>query len=95
MPTKDVYVVCGRNELLTQYPELADELEEEIKRMEKENLEKQARIEALESKVSNHDSADQNTKDLDMDIFFCVATVCSRRVLLLIPYITTLATLGN
>ena len=66
MPTKDVYVVCGRNELLTQYPELADELEEEIKRMEKENLEKQAYVEALESKVSNHDSADQNAKDPDM-----------------------------
>jgi len=54
------------NELLAQYPELADELEEEIKKMEKENSEKQAYVEALESEVSNNDSAHHNTKDSDM-----------------------------
>eukprot|EP00537_Pseudo-nitzschia_pungens_P000800 CAMPEP_0172375842 /NCGR_PEP_ID=MMETSP1060-20121228/63664_1 /TAXON_ID=37318 /ORGANISM="Pseudo-nitzschia pungens, Strain cf. cingulata" /LENGTH=315 /DNA_ID=CAMNT_0013103129 /DNA_START=122 /DNA_END=1069 /DNA_ORIENTATION=+ len=47
------------NELLTQYPELADELEEEIKRMEKENAEKQAQVEELENKIS-HDTINDN-----------------------------------
>uniref|UniRef100_A0A7S4ER17 Uncharacterized protein n=1 Tax=Pseudo-nitzschia australis TaxID=44445 RepID=A0A7S4ER17_9STRA len=41
------------NELLTQYPELADELEEEIKKMEKENAEKQAMVDELENQTSN------------------------------------------
>ena len=46
----------GRNELLTQYPELADELEEEIKRMEEENSEKQAYVEDLENQISNDET---------------------------------------
>lgn len=41
------------NELLTQYPELADELEEEIKRMERENAEKQAYVEGLENQLTS------------------------------------------
>jgi len=41
------------NELLAQYPELADELEEEIKRMEKENSEKLDYVEQLENEISN------------------------------------------
>ena len=42
-----------RNELLTQYPELADELEEEIKKMEKGNAEKQAIVDELKNQTSN------------------------------------------
>jgi hypothetical protein len=42
----------GRNELLTQYPELAEELEEEIKRMEAENKAKQAELNEIQQKVS-------------------------------------------
>jgi len=53
------------NQLLEQYPELADELEEEIKRMEKENLEKQDYVETLENKVSN-DSTNGNPNDRGM-----------------------------
>jgi len=53
------------NELLTQYPELADELEEEIKRMEKENLEKEAHVDALETKMSN-DSSDGSLREPGM-----------------------------
>jgi len=56
------------NELLAQYPELADELEEEIKKMEKENSEKQAYVEALESEISNSDSAHHIAKDSDMTL---------------------------
>eukprot|EP00535_Pseudo-nitzschia_heimii_P002131 CAMPEP_0197183294 /NCGR_PEP_ID=MMETSP1423-20130617/7738_1 /TAXON_ID=476441 /ORGANISM="Pseudo-nitzschia heimii, Strain UNC1101" /LENGTH=282 /DNA_ID=CAMNT_0042633859 /DNA_START=341 /DNA_END=1189 /DNA_ORIENTATION=- len=54
------------NELLAQYPELADELEEEIKRMEEENSEQQGFVEALESEISNIDSTDDNGKDSDV-----------------------------
>jgi len=50
------------NELLTQYPELADELEEEIQRMEKENMDKQAHLEELENQISN-DTANGDGKD--------------------------------
>lgn len=52
------------NELLTQYPELAEELEEEIKRMESENAEKLADVERLQSEIAN-DSADDSQSDLD------------------------------
>ncbi|KAG7355574.1 hypothetical protein IV203_000260 [Nitzschia inconspicua] len=40
------------NELLSQYPELAEELEEEIKKMEAENAAKQAELEEMQSKLS-------------------------------------------
>jgi hypothetical protein len=53
------------NELLTQYPELADELEEEIKRMEKENSEKQAHVDSLETKMSN-DLSDGSLREENM-----------------------------
>lgn len=46
------------NELLTQYPELADELEEEIKKMEKENAEKKAYIDELENELASESSDD-------------------------------------
>ena len=42
-----------RNDLLEQYPELADELEEEIKRMELENAEKQAELDDLQTQGLN------------------------------------------
>jgi len=45
-----------RNELLTQYPELADELEEEIKRMEEENSEKLAHVEELKNQISEDET---------------------------------------
>lgn len=50
---------------MVNYPELADELEEEIKRMEKENSEKQAYAESLENRIPN-DSTDNNQNDPDM-----------------------------
>jgi len=53
------------NELLAQYPELADELEEEIKRMEKENSEKLDYVEQLENEISN-DSTDGNLNEPGM-----------------------------
>lgn len=62
-----VKLICidsDRNELLTQYPELAEELEEEIKRMESENAEKLADVERLQSEIAN-DSADDSQSDLD------------------------------
>mmetsp|Transcript_1420 Transcript_1420/g.3264 ORF Transcript_1420/g.3264 Transcript_1420/m.3264 type:complete len:285 (-) Transcript_1420:42-896(-) len=49
------------NELLTQYPELAEELEEEIKRMEKENTEKQADVERLQNEIGNDSTSDPGT----------------------------------
>ena len=48
---------------MTQYPELADELEEEIKRMEKENAEKQAYVEELKIKSSNKDDSTDDYVD--------------------------------
>ena len=47
---------------MTQYPELAEELEEEIKRMEKENAEKQADVERLQNEIAK-DSASDNRSD--------------------------------
>jgi len=74
--TKQDYVEAARrcltieqemNELLEQYPELADELEEEIKRMENENSEKQAHVEELEIDRSNKEnSTDDHAEDLGM-----------------------------
>jgi hypothetical protein len=46
-----------RNELLTQYPELAEELEEEIKKMEAENAAKQAELEEIQQTLSNKQPA--------------------------------------
>lgn len=43
---------------MTQYPELADELEEEIKKMEKENAEKKAYIDDLKNELSSESSDD-------------------------------------
>jgi len=54
------------NELLVNYPELADELEEEIKRMEKENAEKQAYAESLQENRIPNDSTDNNQNDPGM-----------------------------
>lgn len=42
-----------RNELLTQYPELAEELEEEIKKMEAENAAKQAELDEMQQRLSH------------------------------------------
>jgi len=44
------------NELLTQYPELADELDEEMKRLEEENAEKQAVVEKLENQIGSNNA---------------------------------------
>ncbi|OEU09605.1 hypothetical protein FRACYDRAFT_248453 [Fragilariopsis cylindrus CCMP1102] len=51
------------NELLVQYPELADELEEEIKRMEEENLEKQAKVDELKSEIGGSNNNVEETVD--------------------------------
>lgn len=50
---------------MTQYPELADELEEEIQRMERENSQKRDHVESLENKISN-DSTDDSRSDPGM-----------------------------
>jgi len=49
------------NELLTEYPELAEELEEEIKRMEKENAEKQADVERLQDEIAKDSTGDSQS----------------------------------
>jgi len=64
------------NELLTQYPELADELDEEMKRLEEENAEKRAEIEKLENQIGSNnvgktvdsgDSSSNNNGDKAVD----------------------------
>ena len=44
--------LCLRNELLEQYPELAEELEEEIQKMEVENAAQKAEVDMLQKKLS-------------------------------------------
>ncbi len=59
---KLIQLICfdfDRNELLTQYPELAEELEEEIKKMEDENKQKQADLERLRNEMSNESKTEQ------------------------------------
>lgn len=46
---------------MTQYPELAEELEEEIKRMEKENAEKQADVERLQNEIAKESTDDSQS----------------------------------
>ena len=46
---------------MAQYPELADELEEEIKRMENENAEKQAYVDSLENRITETDASADNS----------------------------------
>lgn len=54
------------NDLLIQYPELANEIEEEINRMEEENEEKQAKLDELEKQVhSNKAISDEHMVDDD------------------------------
>ena len=48
---------------MVQYPELADELEEEIKRMEEENLEKQAKVDELKSEIGGSNNNVEETVD--------------------------------
>ena len=48
---------------MVQYPELADELEEEIKRMEEENLEKQAKVDELKSEIGGSNNNVEDTVD--------------------------------
>jgi len=61
---------------LTQYPELADELDEEMKRLEEENAEKRAEIEKLENQIGSNnvgktvdsgDSSSNNNGDKAVD----------------------------
>ena len=48
---------------MVQYPELADELEEEIKRMEEENAEKQAKVDELKSEIGGSNNNVEDTVD--------------------------------
>ena len=50
---------------MAQYPELADELEEEIKRMENENAEKQAYVDSLENRITETDASADNSHSND------------------------------
>ena len=45
---------------MTQYPELAEELEEEIKRMEDENKQKQADLDRLQNEISNGSTSENS-----------------------------------
>jgi hypothetical protein len=68
-----------RNELLDEYPELAEELEEEIKKMEAEQGERRAEVEGLQNKVAGAESTNstpgtafvskpQNDEEDDLEI---------------------------
>jgi regulator of replication initiation timing len=58
-----------RNELLTQYPELAEELEEEIRKMEEENAATQAELEQMKHQLSSstHPQAEKENLAEDDD----------------------------
>jgi hypothetical protein len=55
-------VVHGRNELLAEYPELATEIEEEIKKLEAEQSAKRAEVEKLEKELAEAQAAHSTAK---------------------------------
>lgn len=55
--------ICYRNELLAEYPELAAEVEDEIKKLEAEQLARQAEVEALQKELEEAQNlADETDK---------------------------------
>jgi hypothetical protein len=52
--------LLNRNELLSEYPELAEELEEEIKKMEAENQAKQAEIDGIQQQQQQQQYSQTN-----------------------------------
>ena len=59
-----------RNELLDQYPELAEELEEEIKKMEAENAAKKAEVDELQKKIAEVQEAARGKNVSNLDAAF-------------------------
>jgi len=58
------------NELLDQYPELAEELEEEIKKMEAENAAKKAEVDELQKKIAEVQEAARGKNVSNLDAAF-------------------------
>ena len=60
--TYPLFLVLHRNELLAEYPELATEIEEEIKKLEAEQSAKRAEVEKLEKELAEAEAAASTAK---------------------------------